>query len=249
MLNGIVRGVRNRLGPAGRQRFRAYTDPILAPIGSIKGASRASDGVALTFDDGPDPEVTPRLLDLLRERGVQSTFFILTDKAAAQRALVDRMVAEGHEIGLHCDRHDRLTALPTPEVRRRVAAARDRLAELIGGPVTLFRPPFGSQSLATYFVARSLGLDVVVWGPYAEDWLERPAADAARKALDGSRGGDILLLHDGLEVPDGEIPPTFDRVEMVRLILDGLAARGLRAVTVGALIADAGARRTAWFRG
>lgn len=249
MLNKILRNVSSRLGPDARRRVRALTDPMLAPLGSIRSAARASDAVALTFDDGPDPDVTPRLLDLLAARGVKASFFVLTDKAEEQQSLIARMIAEGHEVGLHCDRHDRLTLLPVQQVRQRLAAARDRLAALTGGPVRLFRPPYGAQSIATFFVARSLGLQIVVWGPIAEDWVEQTPAEAADRAVGTSKGGDIVLLHDGLEIPEGEVAPRFDRVEMVRLILDGLAARGLRAIPVGSLIESAGAHRTAWFRG
>ena len=117
------------------------------------------------------------------------------------------------------------------------------------GDARPLRPPFGSQSLSTYLAARSCGLDVVVWGPYAEDWVECAPEAVAERGLSDLRAGQILLLHDGLEMPDGEARPTFDRVRAFELILDGLETRGLAGATVGSLIAEGGARRTAWFRG
>ena len=90
-------------------------------------------------------------------------------------------------------------------------------------------------------------MDVIVWTSSAQDWVEAHPKDAARKALGSTRGGDILLLHDGLELPSGEVPPTFDRVKMVEHILDGFAVSGLRGVTVGELLAKAGYARTCWF--
>jgi peptidoglycan/xylan/chitin deacetylase (PgdA/CDA1 family) len=220
---------------------------MLSSVGSINGAQHSIHSVAMTFDDGPDASVTPRLLDLLARRGARATFFVLTDKATAQPGLTRRIIDEGHEVALHFDRHDRLTCLPLSVARQRLIAARQSLEQL-AGKVTYFRPPFGSQTLATYVLARSLGLQVVAWGPYAEDWVEQEPAAAAERALHDLKGGDILLMHDGLETPVGDPLPTFDRVKMVELVLDGMQARGLAAMTVGGLLTTGKARRTAWFR-
>jgi peptidoglycan/xylan/chitin deacetylase (PgdA/CDA1 family) len=239
---------RSLLSTTGRKRARRIADRFLAPLGSINGALYPSNAVALTFDDGPDPIVTPRLLDLLRDRDARATFFVLTDRAVHYPGLMHRIVSEGHEVGLHADSHVRLTLLSASEVRRRLGAARDQLQHVVGQPVRFFRPPFGAQSVATYLAARSCGLEVVVWGPYAEDWIENPPEAVAARGLKGLMDGDVLLLHDGLEAPPGEPIPTFDRMKAFELILDGLSARGLKAATVGDLIHGGRARRTAWFR-
>jgi peptidoglycan/xylan/chitin deacetylase (PgdA/CDA1 family) len=240
--------VRSRLSEEGRHRARRVADAILSSVGSINGAASPSLEVALTFDDGPDATVTPQLLDLLLDRGARGTFFLLTDRAARHPDLVRRMAAEGHEIALHADRHQRLTELPLGELRCRLRRAREFLQAVSNQPVRFFRPPFGAQSLGTYLAARACGLDVVVWGPYAEDWAHASHEAVAERALKRLSGGDVLLLHDGLEVPPGEPIPTFDRVRAFSLILDGMSARGLRATTVSGLTASASARRTAWFR-
>lgn len=248
MTTSLAWKARDRLSPEGRKRARRIADRLLFPFGSIQGARRPSNAVALTFDDGPDPLVTPRLLDLLRDRGVQTTFFLLTDRVMRLPDLVGRMVAEGHEIALHADRHDRLTLVPAGELWRRVRAARDVLERVTDRPIRFFRPPFGAQSLTTYLVVRACGLDVVVWGPYAEDWVESSPETVAARGLAALNGGDVLLLHDGLVGPPGEPVPTFDRVRAFELILDGMAARGLTPTTVGQLIGAHKPRRTAWFR-
>lgn len=247
MLTRLSDNFRRALHPRARQRVKRLVGPLFAGIGTIQGARNPGGRVALTFDDGPDVLVTPRLLDLLRERNAGATFFLLSDKAAAHPELVRRIVDDGHEIGLHFDNHERLTQLPLKVARRRLRAARARLEGLVG-PVRYFRPPFGAQSLATYFLARSEGLQVVSWGPIAEDWVEQTPASAAQKALGQLAAGDIVLLHDGLEKPLGEPLPTFDRVKMVDLILDGFAARELSAVTVGALMVAGQPRLFPWFR-
>jgi len=243
----LIDRVRRGLSPPARARLRSLADRFFSGVGSINGARLPTAHVAITFDDGPDPEVTPRLLDLLRDRDCRATFFVLTEKAATHPAIIARMVAEGHEVGLHFDRHDRITALELGVARTRLIAARARLEEMAGA-IRFFRPPFGGQSLSTYLLARSLGLSVVTWGPHAEDWIQQPSTAAAGRALASMRGGDILLLHDGLETPPGEIAPVLDRIEIVRLILDGMAERGLRPTTVGALLADAKPRLSPWFR-
>jgi len=247
-LTTLVWKVRSRLSDADRRRVRRLADPLFSAIGSINGAASSSGEVALTFDDGPDSDVTPRLLDLLRDRGVRGTFFVLTDRAARHPDLVRRAAAEGHEIALHADRHQRLTEVSAFELRRRLRSARDLLEQVSDQRVRLFRPPFGAQSLATYVTARSCGLDVVVWGPHAEDWVQDAPEVVAARGLERMVGGDVLLLHDGVETPAGQVPPTFDRVRAVELILDGMTARGLSPTTVGELTARGSARRTAWFR-
>lgn len=248
MITVLAETFRGRLSPRNRRIARSVVDPMLAIVGTAHGARNVTSSVALTFDDGPDPVVTPRLLDLLRERNAKSTFFMLSDHAIKHSALVRRVVDEGHEVGLHCDRHDRLTALGFGEIRQRLTAARAVLERLCGVPVKLFRPPYGAQTLVSFLAARSLGLEIVAWGPYAEDWLDQPAEASAAKVLDRVKGGDIALFHDGLELAAGTPVPELDRVRVVELVLDGLNARSLGTTTAGQLLAKHGTRRTAWFR-
>jgi peptidoglycan/xylan/chitin deacetylase (PgdA/CDA1 family) len=240
--------MRSLMPASGRLIARRVADVLLAPLGSISGVALPSTAVGLTFDDGPDPLVTPRLLDLLRERGLHATFFLLTDKVTRHPELVRRMTAEGHEIALHADRHERLTLVAGRELKRRLSAARRRLQGSAGQPVRFFRPPFGAQSIGTYLIARACGLDVVVWGADAHDWVDGPSDVVAARGLDDLHGGDVLLLHDGLERPDDDSNPVFDRVDAFVLMLDGMAARGLQPMTVSELMDTGRVRRTAWFR-
>jgi peptidoglycan/xylan/chitin deacetylase (PgdA/CDA1 family) len=242
--------LRGRLSPEARGRVRRVADLGLAGlVGSVRGA-RTNDAVAITFDDGPDPHVTPRLLDLLAVRGARATFFVLLDRAAAHPRLVRRIVADGHEVALHGPDHRRLPSLPPRHLAARLRAAREQLEQVSGAPVQWFRPPFGAQTLPTYLAVRRAGLRVVVWSADARDWVDRPPARVAADALAALHPGAILLFHDTL-APDPDrssAVTTFDRVAACASILGGVTARGWRAASVGELVTSARPVRTAWFR-
>ena len=212
------------------------------------GAATPSPTVGLTFDDGPDPEITERLLNTLRDQDVRATFFFLADRAEAFPDLVRRVVACGHEVGLHGADHRRLTEVPRREVPAHLRDGCHRLAAVTGSQPSWFRPPFGAQSLSTYVAARRAGLDVVVWSADAADWLDDPAEEIAARAQRVEAGG-ILLLHERAGPEPGGPPLSlgFDPVEVARLTIEGLRGRGLEPVPVGELVAG-GARRTVWFR-
>jgi peptidoglycan/xylan/chitin deacetylase (PgdA/CDA1 family) len=219
----------------------------LLPIGTPTSMFDVRDEIALTFDDGPDPDVTPKVLDVLRHHGAQATFFVLTDHAAKHPDMLARIAAEGHEIALHFDVHDRIPDLAPGVALARLRSARHML-EKLAGPVALFRPPYGSQNVVTYFLARSLGLKVIGWSQCANDWMELTAEESARCVTDQLAGGDIVLQHDGLVLRSHEPRPSLDRAEVTDQILSFAAARGLRSVTVGALLKRGPIRRSRWFR-
>jgi peptidoglycan/xylan/chitin deacetylase (PgdA/CDA1 family) len=227
---------------------RRLKSMVLTPVGTAISVFGERESVALTFDDGPDPDVTPRVLSVLRERNAHATFFVLTEEAARRPELLKRIADEGHEIGLHFDRHDRITALPPDEAFRRMKAARDALAAMTGRPVTLFRPPYGSQNYRTYGFARRLGMRVVGWSQCASDWIDQSVASSVDAACHSLAGGDIILLHDGLALTPEETRPSLDRAAVADGVLAAAEARGLRSVTAGALLQRRPNRFSHWFR-
>jgi peptidoglycan/xylan/chitin deacetylase (PgdA/CDA1 family) len=249
--------LRDALPPSARQTVRRAIDPILAPVGSVAGVHPAASGtasVALTFDDGPDPEVTPAVLDALATDGARATFFVLVDRAVAHPELVRRVAAEGHEIALHGADHRRLTTLDPGQVRSGIDRARRDLESLVGPGVGIrwFRPPFGSQNLRSYAAARRAGMVPVMWTAEGEDWVDQPVAAVADRVVERLRPGGIVLLHDGL-AGDPREPETPDPLHDVRggivtEVLHRLAAGGLAPTTVGDLVDRGRVRRTAWFR-
>jgi peptidoglycan/xylan/chitin deacetylase (PgdA/CDA1 family) len=174
---------------------RLFGEALVAP-------SRPGE-LALTFDDGPNPAWTPRLLEVLAGHDVQATFFLLGKFAEAEPELVRQIVAGGHLIGNHSWSHPNLALASASRVREELAAASQTLEQIAGAPVRYFRPPFGARRPAVFRVARSLGMTPVLWNAMTSDWRE-PSADMIAEQLIrridrlGRRGWAAnIVLHDG----------------------------------------------------
>jgi peptidoglycan-N-acetylglucosamine deacetylase len=190
--------------------------------------------VALTFDDGPDPNVTPRLLDLLDRHGARASFFCIGRRAAAYPHLVRDIHRRGHGIENHTDRHPNAFAfLPPAALKREIAAAQSRLSDIVGAAPRFFRSPMGFRSPLLDPVLARLGLDLVSWTRRACDGVRAPSPRILRRLTNGVEAGDILMLHDG-----GGRPAVLDVVPMLLAHLD---AAGLAAVSLTAALADPGA--------
>ena len=237
---------------ATRRVLRRAVLPLTAPIGSVRAVRADLPSVVLTFDDGPEPEGTERVLAALAAKNTSATFFVLLTRVDRFRGLLQEVVDAGHEIALHGLDHVRLTSLSTAEVLRRTRDGRARLEDAVQQDVRWFRPPYGAQSPATWAAVRRAGLQSVVWSCAAYDWVDAPVAALADRVLGSVAAGSVVLLHDGFAAgPDGATdgpPPTHDRGELCTSILDGLEERGLRAVSLGEASATGKAVRRAWFR-
>jgi len=196
------------------------------------GGARSSGAVALTYDDGPDPDSTPPLLDLLAERGVRAAFFCVGERMRAQPELVRRLVAEGHELGNHGDSHSVWTNFfSAARLGREVDACQRTAQELSGARPRFFRPPFGLVNHATAGVLKAADLELVGWRVSGMDLPGRDPAQVARRVLGRVGPGDVVLLHDGGREPELV-------VEATRAVLDGLAERGLRVAPLGELLGN-----------
>jgi peptidoglycan/xylan/chitin deacetylase (PgdA/CDA1 family) len=174
---------------------RLFGDALTAP-------ARPGE-LALTFDDGPNPAWTPKLLDLLASHDVRATFFLLGGFAQAEPGLVRRIAAGGHLIGNHSWSHPHLSSTPAARIREELTRTSETLEQITGAPVRYFRPPFGARRPAVFRIARELGLMPVLWNAMTSDWSE-PSADRIVHALSGkidrnSRRGlaTNIVLHDG----------------------------------------------------
>ncbi|HWF36834.1 MAG TPA: polysaccharide deacetylase family protein [Solirubrobacteraceae bacterium] len=186
------------------------------------------DTCSLTFDDGPDPVWTPRVLDCLRGEGARATFFVMAERASARPGLIDRMHAEGHEVELHCARHIRHSELDEPALRRDTDRGLRTLAGL-GAHVRRWRPPWGVVTEATRAVAEERELEIVCWSADTEDWCGDPAEVMHERVAARLRAGSVVLMHDGLG-PGATRTGCHETVELIPRLTATLRARGLRAV-------------------
>ena len=163
--------------------------------------SREGRRVALTFDDGPGPETTPRVLDLLAAHGVKGTFFLIGERAVRNRHLVQRMVEAGHDVGNHGWSHKCLWFSDPWRTADEVRRGHDALGEIAGAPPRFYRPAWGMTNLALFPLLRRLGTRCVFWTVQTEG--QRPASPAAQVAYARRRvrPGAILDLHDADGVP------------------------------------------------
>ena len=217
-----------------------YGRPGLLALSSVMRVATNAPVMSLTFDDGPNPEQTPGVLDALAAAGARATFFVLTDRAQAHPELIHRMLAEGHEVGLHGLDHARLTAVPGREALRRIRAGKRTLEGITGRPVTLYRPTYGAIGLTALLGSRLAGMEVVIWTAWARDWFDAPVAELADRAVHALHPGAIVLLHDTTDDEEARAAgplPTFARADVARRVLAGMAAGGLVSVPVGDLLA------------
>jgi peptidoglycan/xylan/chitin deacetylase (PgdA/CDA1 family) len=182
----------------------AWSLPAPAPhISSLAAALRIplripdAAGVALTFDDGPHPQGTPAVLEALARAGATATFFVVGERVEREPALVREIVAAGHAVALHGQRHRcqlRLAPAALDDDLARIAAT---VEGAIGRAATLYRPPYGVFSAAGLALVRRRGWRTLLWSRWGRDWgaRARPAAIAAR-ATRALRAGDVVLLHD-----------------------------------------------------
>ncbi len=183
---------------------------------------------ALTFDDGPDPVWTPRVLDRLRAEEASSTFFVMADRAAAHPGVIDRMRTEGHEVEFHCVRHVRHSDLEPAVLRAETEQGLQTLGRL-GVSATRWRPPWGVATEHTRRIARELALEVVGWSADTEDWSGAPAAEMHDRVKDLITPGSVVLLHDGLG-PGARRSGCGETVALIPRLMRTIRQRALRAV-------------------
>ena len=230
------------------------TFAVLSPRSRLLGPNLsrlpagAGEAVGLTFDDGPDPAVTPRVLDILARAGVTASFFCIGIRARAHPTLVQAIAAAGHSVENHSLTHPLgFASRMPPGLRREVGGAQMILTSLAGRPARFFRAPFGFRSPALDFVLARAGLRHVAWTRRGYDTVCRDPAVVLRRLLRGVAAGDILLLHDGNGARTVQGDPVV--LEVLPALLAALAARRLRPMSLpdaidGAAAAEGCAART-----
>jgi peptidoglycan-N-acetylglucosamine deacetylase len=237
----LIRAVRSVARVQRRARSR-LARPLL---GSVTGVHTTERVAALTFDDGPDPDSTPCILDILDRHGARATFFMVGESARRHRAIVERAAASGHAIGNHTWDHPAFPLIGRRERFRQILACEQALAPY---GARLFRPPYGFQSQASYLDARVLGYRVVGWSGATQDWLDHPAGPLSDRITQALHPGSILLLHDVLHhtIADSfaDRSPLLEALDRVLTSLSG----EYRFVTVPELLRHGKPRKTTWFK-
>lgn len=210
--------------------YGGYEGPVDWLMHTDAHGSRDRRRIALTFDDGPDAEHTPVLLDALAALGVKATFFVVGNGVDAHPELVARIVREGHELGNHTYTHRYLPLARSRSVMRELATTDAAIARATGIVPTLARPPWGGRSPRTVRAFARLAKRVVLWDVNSYDWKGKPADEVARRVIDRVRPGSIVLMHDARD--GGEVT-----VDAVRRIVPALRARGYELVTTSAMLA------------
>jgi peptidoglycan/xylan/chitin deacetylase (PgdA/CDA1 family) len=172
-------------------------------FGSMLIAPARPGELALTFDDGPNPTWTPRLLELLARREVRATFFLVGSHAQSQPVLVQQITAAGHIIGNHSWSHLNLALASASHIEEQLSRASQTLEQIAGAPIRFFRPPFGARRPEVLRIAKKLGLEPVLWNAMTSDW-KNPSADSISTRLQmkidrlyrRGRAANIVL-HDG----------------------------------------------------
>lgn len=206
--------------------------PALARLIDVPLRTPESDGVWMTFDDGPHPEGTPAVLETLAQRGATATFFVVGEQVQRFPDLARQIVAGGHELAVHGYRHRNQMRLVPSEFADDLKRALEVIGEAYGQRPRLYRAPYGIFTLSGLSEVRRSSLVPLLWSKWGCDWRANTIpAEIARRATRGITAGDVVLLHDA----DWYSSPGSHRntAEALPAILDALAAQGLRAKNVG----------------
>jgi peptidoglycan/xylan/chitin deacetylase (PgdA/CDA1 family) len=205
--------------PAALATMGAITCGAVHPRSQLFGRTicrtNSSRKLAITFDDGPNPAITPKLLDLLDRYNAKATFFLIGRFVRECPELVRETIARGHTVGNHTETHPNLLWMTPTQVRIELRLCHDAISHVLGLPPKWFRPPFGMRNPWVIPAARELGCRTVTWTLIPGDWKERPAewlisrmqaiaqnarqrlASGSNSSVDTGGAGDILCLHDG----------------------------------------------------
>jgi peptidoglycan/xylan/chitin deacetylase (PgdA/CDA1 family) len=225
-----------RGGALARVAMASYLLPGLAHVWprlrrelGVEHRTASGAGYALTFDDGPHAQGTPAVLEVLAAAGVQATFFLVGEQLRRNPALGAEIVAAGHTVALHCDRHRNLLRLAPRQVRADLDRAQATIEDLTGRSPVLYRPPYGVLNAAALGAARRRGWRTLLWSDWGRDWEARATpASIASSVTARAADGAVLLLHDA---DDYSAAGSWRRTAAaLPVVIETLAGRGLEPV-------------------
>ena len=204
--------------------------PVVPPAGarvSYSSVKIEQKTLAMTFDDGPHPSLTPKLLDLLKERNIKCTFFLVGNLVKVYPDIVRRIIAEGHEIGNHTWSHCSLTSRSDEQIRSELKKSEDAVYEVAGVRPNLVRPPYGAiNTRIKDLMFSEFGYSTIMWSVDPQDWRRPGVSVVTSRLVSGAHPGAIMLSHD-------IHPPT---IQAMPGMFDQLLAKGYQFVTVSQLL-------------
>lgn len=224
--------------------------PIHAVAGSLFQVTTTQPVFHLTFDDGPHPDITPRVLDVLDGFGARATFFVLTERAQKHSELLHETMRRGHDIALHTRTHPRLTKTSWNQLRDEICAARRDLEDVARIEIAWFRPPYGAQNFRSLSLVKACGMQTVLWSVDSHDWKGLTRENPLERSLKGLLPGGILLMHDvpvGEDEGDDDAHGFVPKDELTRMVLTALVERKLEPVSLSALLGSGEPLRKAKF--
>lgn len=212
---------------AAKPVIRLPNDIVARDAATITAVRTPSPVVAMTFDDGPHPKNTPRLLDMLRERKIKATFYVIGNRVKSWPQIARRIADEGHEVGNHSWSHPDLSRYSNANVLKEIDNTTMAIWNATGRPPVTFRPPYGAftRRQRTWLNSQR-NLPTILWSVDPVDWRRPGANVVAQRILQHSHKGAIILSHDIHRGTIDAMPRT----------LDGLTGRGLRFVTVSQIL-------------
>jgi peptidoglycan-N-acetylglucosamine deacetylase len=216
--------------PIAKQFNNPSSLPTTPPAGvrtSYNSVKTSQKVLAMTFDDGPHPSLTPKLLDLLKERNIKCTFFLIGKQVKMYPDLVRRIVAEGHEIGNHTWTHCSLTSRSDAQIRSELKQSEDAVFEVAQVRPKLVRPPYGAiNNRIKDMMFTEFGYSTIMWSVDPQDWRRPGVSVVTSRLVTGAHPGAIMLAHD-------IHPPT---IQAMPAMFDQLIAKGYQFVTVSQLL-------------
>jgi peptidoglycan-N-acetylglucosamine deacetylase len=194
--------------------------------------------IALTFDDGPDPQFTGRILDVLQVHQIRATFFVLATKALSHPDLIERMIHEGHEVAVHGMTH---RMVPLSSVRQTIQASKEAaemLSHRFGITPRYYRPTWGLCNLSTFFALRNTSLRLVTWSVMVGDWRVTEAHTLLKRIMKSLHPGGIIVLHDSDVTPGAERGAPEEVIRLLPLLVKSVQSRGLHFVPMSHWIGD-----------
>jgi peptidoglycan/xylan/chitin deacetylase (PgdA/CDA1 family) len=188
----------------------------------IRSGSADRKWVALTFDDGPHPEFTPKILAELRKRNLKATFFVLGNKVKRYPWILQQAAKDGHELGNHSYSHRKLYQMSSDQILYEIRETQRQIRKATGLDPVLFRPPYGKLRSGTHDLVARQSLELVLWSVDTRDWLSRNPGKIVNLTMSKAKHGSIILMHDIHATTAQALPQ----------VLDELQARGFEFATI-----------------